>query len=82
MELYGPLWPAIRLDYLTRHPVCELCGRQATVPDHHPRGIRQLRKAGVDNPNADRYLRPLCARCHNRETARKEPGGWHRHRDR
>lgn len=76
--LYGGDWPDIRLDYLTRHPACVLCGHLAAVADHHPRGIRLLLKHGVADPHADRYLRPLCKPCHDTATARKEPGGWHR----
>lgn len=79
-ELYGAQWPALRLDYLTRHPVCTLCPRQADVADHYPRGIRLLRKHGILHPHLDRYLRPLCKQCHDRETARREPGGWNRDR--
>lgn len=79
-ELYGPNWPADRLDYLTRHPTCVLCARMATVADHHPRGIRLLIKHGVANPNADKYLRPLCKSCHDAETAKWQPGGWNRDR--
>jgi 5-methylcytosine-specific restriction enzyme A len=79
-QLYGTDWPAIRLDYLTRNPYCALCPRAATVADHYPRGIRLLHKQRVLNPNADKYLRPLCKRCHDRETAKHQPGGWNRDR--
>lgn len=75
-RLYGAEWPARRLDYLIRHPRCELCRQMATVPDHHPRGIRLLRKLGVSDPHDDKYLRPLCERCHGIETAKHHPGGW------
>jgi 5-methylcytosine-specific restriction protein A len=75
-QVYGPDWPDIRLDYLERHPVCALCPRQATTPDHYPVGIRDLRARGIVNPHADRYLRPLCASCHSRHTGRSTPAGW------
>jgi 5-methylcytosine-specific restriction enzyme A len=75
-ELYGDAWPRIRLEYLARHPTCLLCGRMASVADHHPRGIRLLKKQGNPDPHADRHLRPLCASCHSRETGRLQPGGW------
>lgn len=75
-DLYGAEWPRARLDYLSRHPRCVLCPRMASVADHHPRGIRLLRKQGNAQPHADRHLRPLCASCHSRETGRREPGGW------
>jgi 5-methylcytosine-specific restriction protein A len=81
-EIYGSEWPRIRLDFLTRHPHCTLCPRQAEVADHYPRGIRLLRKHGVQEPHQDRYLRPLCKQCHDKETARREPGGWNRDRSR
>lgn len=74
--LYGPEWPRVRLDYLSRHPACVLCGQLAVVADHHPRGIRLLRKQNNPEPHADRHLRALCYSCHARETGRREPGGW------
>jgi len=74
--LYGDDWPQIRLDYLCRHPACVLCGRMASVADHHPRGIRLLIKQRNQDPHADRHLRALCASCHSRETGRLQPGGW------
>jgi 5-methylcytosine-specific restriction protein A len=80
VALYGPAWPRVRLDYLTRHPVCALCPRLAAVPDHYPLGIRALRAMGVTDPHSDRRLRPLCKGCHDKETARHEPGGWNRPR--
>ncbi|WP_439679604.1 hypothetical protein [Embleya sp. MST-111070] len=30
----------------------------------------------MTDPDAWARLRPLCVRCHNRETARLQPGGW------
>jgi len=73
---YGDDWPRIRLEYLYRNPWCVLCGRMASVADHHPRGIRLLTLQGNPEPHADRHLRPLCASCHSRETGRHQPGGW------
>ncbi len=75
-HLYGREWPRLRLEYLAAHPWCRLCARMATVADHHPKGIRLLRKAGVPDPHAEHRLRALCHDCHSRETARREPGGW------
>lgn len=75
-SLYGPQWPARRLDYLSRHPRCELCPRMARVADHYPRGIKLLRLHNTPDPHLDRYLRPLCWSCHSRATAQREPGGW------
>lgn len=75
---YDATWTDMRIDYLTRHPRCALCGRLATVPDHYPDSRRRLVAAGVANPDADERLRPLCASCHNRQTAIRQPGGFHR----
>jgi 5-methylcytosine-specific restriction protein A len=51
------------------------CPAQATVADHYPRDRRQLVAAGLD-ANDPRYGRGLCAPCHDRHTARAQPGGW------
>jgi 5-methylcytosine-specific restriction protein A len=75
-HLYGREWPRTRLEYLSRHPACALCPRMASVADHYPAGIRTLRARGVVNPHADHRLRPLCNVCHNRETSKRQPGGW------
>jgi 5-methylcytosine-specific restriction protein A len=75
-KTYGDDWPRIRLEYLTRNPRCALCGKMASVADHHPRGIHLLNKQRNPNPHADRHLRPLCASCHSQETGRHQPGGW------
>jgi 5-methylcytosine-specific restriction protein A len=78
---YGNRWQrSVRPDYLTRHPRCALCGKASTVPDHYPRSRRELVAAGVPNPDVDEHLRPLCDPCHRGETARRQPGGWHRER--
>ncbi|WP_424642884.1 TIGR03668 family PPOX class F420-dependent oxidoreductase [Embleya sp. AB8] len=45
----------------------------AVVADHHPFSRRQLLNHGVTDPDAPDRMRPLCARCHNRETARLQP---------
>lgn len=75
-ELYGREWPRVRLEFLTRHPVCQLCRRLAHIADHYPRGIKALRAQGVTDPHADHRLRPLCWSCHAKETAARQPGGW------
>ncbi|MCX4806479.1 hypothetical protein OG594_33490 [Streptomyces sp. NBC_01214] len=36
---------------------------------------RELIARGEANPDALKHLRPLCVACHNRETARNQPGG-------
>lgn len=61
---------------LRREPICVLCRtRWATVADHHPRSRRELITAGED-PNDPKHGRGLCKPCHDRETARHQPGGW------
>lgn len=79
--LYGGHWPAVRLDYLTRHPVCALCGHLADVADHHPVPLKQLIRARVVDPHADHRLRPLCASCHSRETWTRQPSAWQYRRE-
>jgi len=62
---------------LDRDPICVLCRLAAsTVADHYPRSRRELIAAG-DDPNDPACGRGLCKRCHDRSTAREQPGGWH-----
>lgn len=68
-------WQRVRRAYLYEHPWCVLCTAPATVADHHPLSRRELVARGVD-PDSPTHLRPLCTPCHNRETARHQPGGW------
>lgn len=79
---YDHRWTTRARQYLCddAHAYCALCGRIAQVPDHYPRSRKQLVRAGVDDPDADQYLRPLCRRCHNRESGRNQPGGWNAQR--
>jgi 5-methylcytosine-specific restriction enzyme A len=51
------------------------CSDIATVADHFPLSRRELVEAGM-NPNDPGHGRALCASCHNKETARNQPGGW------
>lgn len=73
---YTHQWDRRRAAYLRNHPVCILCGEPAKVPDHHPLSRRELVDLGVDDPDSDTHLRPLCWPCHSRETAQHQPGGW------
>ena len=67
---------AFRAEVLTRDPVCVLCGlRIATVADHYPHSRNELIELGLD-PNDPAYGRGLDKQCHDRETARNQPGGW------
>ncbi|WP_018350961.1 hypothetical protein [Longispora albida] len=59
--------------------MCQL--RLSAHADHYPLSLRELIEAGVD-PHGDPALgRGLCHGCHSSETARLQPGGWHRDRD-
>jgi 5-methylcytosine-specific restriction enzyme A len=65
-----------RAGVLARDPVCVLCTQAlATVADHWPLSRKQLLAQRLD-PNDTARGRGLCASCHNRETAREQPGGW------
>lgn len=66
-----------RRGVLDRDPTCTVCGQQpATVADHWPKDRRQLVAEGLD-PNDPAHGRGLCKPCHDRSTARLQPGGWH-----
>ena len=65
-----------RTAVLARDPICVLCHRRwSTVADHHPISRRDIEAAGL-NPDDPNHGRGLCKRCHDRETARNQPGGW------
>lgn len=72
----GVQWARRRKAFLYAHPWCVLCGRQAVVADHWPKSRKQLQAEGVSDPDAAKHLRPLCVSCHNKETAKHQPGGW------
>jgi 5-methylcytosine-specific restriction protein A len=75
-------WRTRRLDFLTAHPFCARCGAVATIADHYPTSRRVLVASGVVDPDADDRLRALCKSCHDRSTARRQPGGWNRGNER
>lgn len=75
---YDAKWRRRRRSYVRRHPLCCLCGAPAQVADHYPESRKELIARGVTDPDADRYLRPLCIPCHNKETAKRQPGGFAR----
>lgn len=61
---------------LQRDPVCVVCDAAlATVADHFPISRRDLIDSGEDPDNPDAG-RGLCKPCHDRETARHQPGGF------
>jgi 5-methylcytosine-specific restriction protein A len=75
-----------RPQVLKRDPLCVCqtaghghtgpCLAPSTVADHHPLSRRDLVARGMDADDP-RHGRGLCAPCHNRETATRQPGGWH-----
>lgn len=67
-----------RTAVIRRDPICVICNiAAATVADHHPRSRKELIALGM-NPNDPRHGRGLCKKCHDRSTAREQPGGWNR----
>ncbi|MCG6499450.1 holin [Kitasatospora sp. A2-31] len=70
---------------LQRDPLCvcteqghghgQPCGQPSQHADHWPLSRRELVAAG-DDPDDPRHGRGLCHRCHSRETALHQPGGW------
>lgn len=64
-------WRRVSANFLRLHKWCVLCLERglttpATVADHYPRTRRELFAAGIDNPDAFEYLRPLCKADHSR----------------
>jgi 5-methylcytosine-specific restriction protein A len=68
-----------RAAVLRRDKTCRIdgCNKPSTDADHWPQGRDELIRLGLD-PNDARYGRGLCATDHKRETAKHQPGGWHR----
>lgn len=65
-----------RTHVIQRDPICVLCNlAPSTIADHHPHSRKELIELRL-NPNDPRYGRGLCKTCHDRETARNQPGGW------
>lgn len=55
---YDATWERARRMYLARHPVCERCGRPATLVHHQQRLVDGGARLDFDN------LEALCAACH------------------
>lgn len=69
-----------RAAVLARDPVCVMCGQAPSlVADHWPRSRKELVAAGLD-ANDPQYGRGLCKTCDSKQTARRQPGGWHAER--
>lgn len=68
---YDSKWRAYRKRFLSIHPLCEECGRLATVVDHIvPHKGNEDLFWDVTNHQA------LCETCHNRKTATHDMGAW------
>ena len=66
-----------RPQVIARNPICVECNAApSTIADHFPRSRKELIALGL-NPNDPQYGRGLCKTCHDRSTARLQPGGWH-----
>jgi 5-methylcytosine-specific restriction protein A len=52
------------------------CLRTSVVADHWPLSRRELVERGMDADDP-RHGRGLCEPCDKRQTARRQPGGWH-----
>lgn len=52
------------------------CLAQSSVADHWPLSKRELKAQGLDEHDPARG-RGLCKACHDKHTARAQPGGWH-----
>jgi 5-methylcytosine-specific restriction protein A len=48
----------------------------ATEAAHYPESRKELLARGVLDPDDPRLMRGMCHRCHSRETAREQPGGF------
>ena len=63
-------WKRRSAAFLRRHPWCVVCQDElglsikATVADHYPETRKELLAKNVDDPDAARYLRPLCVQHH------------------
>ena len=55
-------WKRLSLLVLSRSPVCEWCGRRASVEAHHVEGVAKRPDLAYDSGN----LVALCRRCHER----------------
>jgi 5-methylcytosine-specific restriction protein A len=54
-----------------RGKLCQICETMglttpATVADHYPHTRKELLTLGVEQPDEEKYLRPLCTGCHAR----------------
>lgn len=75
---YGERWRRIRAAFLREQPICVDCGGRAHVADHDPISRVELVRQGDPDPDAFHHLRPRCASCHNRRTARDDGGFGYR----
>lgn len=68
---YNYKWQKYRERFLSQHPLCEECGKLATVVDHIvPHKGNQTLFWDSNNHQS------LCETCHNRKTALYDMGAW------
>lgn len=68
---YNTAWKKARLGYLSRHPICVVCGKPATEVDHiipHKGDLKLF--WDVEN------WQSLCHECHSRKTFREVSESW------
>lgn len=68
---YDRKWRMNAARFLAANPVCALCTAPSTHADHHPQSRRELTALGVTDPDAWRFLRPLCESHHNSKSAKE-----------
>lgn len=72
---YGRTWKRIREQYISAHPLCELCAtKKRMIPAEEVHHKKPLSQGGT---NDESNLMSLCKSCHSEITAR-EGGRWNR----
>lgn len=58
-------WKSLRLEYITNHPSCEICGLPATTVHHIKRFSTGINKREIENLAYDKNnLMAMCYSCH------------------
>lgn len=60
-------WKNLRKYFLSRHPICNRCAREAASVVHHIKPAREHPELRFNIEN----LEALCGSCHNRESQRE-----------
>lgn len=69
---YGWKWRRFAKDYLTRHPVCAICGQPATCVDHKDMTADMMLDAYGAFDYDESHYQALCASCNARKGARED----------